>query len=128
MNPLIPFLLDKLATEEKKEKRKELRVIKGELKEIAPATKREKYIEELAGRKMTPGQYARYAGIGATVGGLQHVLGSAIEGAQPGKTFRQVAFKPRSLARGATIGAIYSTAIPAAARLADIEAAKRGKF
>jgi hypothetical protein len=110
-----------------REKRKELRVLKRQVKKITPKTEREKKIERLAGKKWTPGQYLRGAGIGGAVGALGHVAGTAIEGTAP-KSFRSVALSPRALTRSAAIGALYGAALPAATRLANIEAAKRGKF
>lgn len=104
-------------------KRKELRKIRGELREAKPQTAKEKAIERLAGREYTPGQYARRAGVGALVGTGAQAAGTLIEGSRKAGGLR-----PRALGRAAAVGALFGSAIPAASRLADIEAAKRGKF
>ena len=105
-------------------KRRELRKIKSELRESKPQTEREKAVDRLAGRQYTAGQYARRAGVGALVGSGAQVAGSLIEG---GKA-RRAGIRPRALGRAAAVGALFGSAIPAASRLADIEAAKRGAF
>lgn len=107
-------------------KKTELRKIEGQLKQMRPKTEKEKKIERLTGRRWTPGQYARGAAIGAGVGTVGHVIGSAIEGAGKGKFKSLVA--PRRIARTAAIASLYGAALPAARRIADVEAAKRGKF
>ena len=147
MNPLLPVLMEKLAAEEppsatdrvksklrrlgRKAKRSilglgtgkvtrgELRTIKKQIRETRPRTEEEKRVDQLAGRKWTRGQYVRSAGIGAGMGTLAGIIGPKIEGAK---------IKPRGVGRAAAIGALYGAAIPAARRLADIEAAKAGVF
>ncbi len=104
---------------------REYRTIKGQLKKTKPKTKKERAVEQLAGKEYTPGQYARRAGIGAIVGAGAQGLGTVIEG----KSARAAGgLKPRALGRAAAVGALFGSAIPAASRLADIEAAKRGAF
>ena len=105
-------------------KRKELRTIRGQIRDTKPETAKEKAVERLAGKKYTPGQYARRAGVGAVIGSGAQAVGSLIEGGRA----RKAGFKPRALGRAAAIGALFGSAIPAASRLADIEAAKRGAF
>jgi hypothetical protein len=107
-------------------KKRENRLIKKQLKEMKPKTRREKQIERLTGRKWSPGQYGRGAAIGAGVGTAGHVVGSLIEGAGKG-TVKEL-LTPRKVARTAAIASLYGAAIPALRRAADVEAAKRGKF
>lgn len=117
------YFMIKLASEKTySERRRELKILKKQIKKIKPQTEREKRIERLAGKKWTTGQYVRGAGIGATVGTLGHVLGSAIEGK------KALPITGRGTARAAAVGALFGAALPAATRLANIEAAKRGKF
>lgn len=104
-------------------RRKELRKIKGQIRESRPQTEKEKAVQRLAGKKYTAGQYLRRAGVGALVGTGAQVAGTLIEGS--GKSG---GLKPRALGRAAAVGALFGSAIPAASRLADIEAAKRGAF
>lgn len=106
--------------------KKQEKVIKGQLKKVEAKSERERQIERLTGRKWTPGQYARGAGIGAAVGTAGHVIGSLIEGMGKGRVAELMA--PRRVARTAAIASLYGAALPAARRIADVEAAKRGKF
>jgi len=147
---LLPLLLNKLAAEEptllERAKKlpqrvtrrlrrigetdltkRQLQRLQQELREVKPKSTEERRVESLAGRKMTSGQLVRRSAIGAGVGALTHVVGTGIEGAPKGK-FLRTALRPRSLARSGSIGALYGAAIPVAVRLADIEAAKSGKF
>lgn len=143
MHPLLPFALEKLAKEEDKSSRlrrlgrkiksrlsglgagdieqRELRKIKQQIRASKPETEEEKRIEQLAGRGWTKGKFLRAGVIGAGMGTAGAAVGSLIEG---GKAARS----PRALARGAVIGSLMAAATPAATRLADIEAAKRGKY
>lgn len=107
-------------------RKKEEKVLKGQLKKVKPKTKREQQIERLTGRRWTAGQYARGAGIGAAVGTVGHVLGAAVEGAGKGK-FKEL-ITPRRIGRTAAIASLYGAALPAARRIADVEAAKRGAY
>lgn len=107
-------------------RKREAKVIKGQLRKVKAKSKRERQIERLTGRRWTGGQYARGAGIGAAVGTVGHVVGSAIEGAGKGRFGELMA--PRRVGRTAAIASMYGAALPAARRLADVEAAKRGKF
>ena len=107
-------------------RRKETKLIEGQLEQVKPKTKREKRIERLTGRKWTPGQYIRGGAIGAGIGTAGHVVVAAIEGAGKGKMRELMA--PRKVARTAAIATMYGAALPAARRIADVEAAKRGKF
>lgn len=143
MHPLLPFAIEKLAREEDKPsrlrrlgrkikselagigarsiERKELSKIKQQIKAGKPKTEREKRIEQLAGRGWTRGKFLRAGAIGAGMGTVGTAVGSLIEG---GKAARS----PRALARGAIIGSLMAAATPAATRLADIEAAKIGRY
>jgi len=105
-------------------RRKELRKIRGQIRESKSQSEKEKAVERLAGKKYTTGQYARRAGVGALVGAGAQAAGSLIEGGAA----RKAGFRPRALGRAAAVGALFGSAIPAASRLADIEAAKRGAF
>jgi hypothetical protein len=109
--------------------------IRSQLKSIAPRTKTQQQVEELAGRPMTKGQIARAIGIGAIVGG-----GFGIVNRSVGKLGRgllkskQEAIKnslevinPRQILADMTTGAGVGT-LPIWRRKADIEAAKRGKY
>lgn len=144
MHPLLPFAIEKLAREKegppgpitrlgrriKSEfsgigsgdiERQELRKIKQQIRAGKPKTEEEKRIEQLAGRGWTKGKFLRAGAIGAGMSTAGTAIGSMIEG---GKAARS----PRALARGAVIGAMMGAAVPAATRLADIEAAKRGLY
>ena len=77
----------------------------------------------MAGKAYTPGQTARYAGLGAAAGVGLRAINAAID-----PVLRRTAFKPRGLASAAVTGAIYGGALPVARRIMDIDAAKRGKF
>ena len=107
-------------------KKKELSTIKKELKAVKAKSEKEKAVEKLTGRKWTRGQYGRGAAIGAGVGTVGHIIGSAIEGAGTGR-FKELV-RPRRVARTAAIASLYGAALPAARRVADVEAAKRGAF
>ena len=98
----------------------ELRQIKKQIKQTKPKTEEEKRIEQLAGKKWTRGKYYRGAVIGAGMGTGGQMLRAAIQ--------KQKVLDPRSLTAAAAIGAIYGSALPAARRLADIEAAKAGAY
>ena len=144
MHPLLPFVVEKLAAEQKEKpgpltrlgrkikselsgvgsrsiERQELRKIKQQIRASKPKTEEEKRIEQLAGKGWTRGKFMRAGAIGAGMGTASTAIGSLIEG---GKAARS----PRALARGAVIGAMMGAAVPAATRLADIEAAKRGRY
>lgn len=143
MNPLMPFLLNKIADDEelsrfgklkkklKKKwsdigtsgiRRRELRAIKKQIKAGKPTSEKEKAVERLAGKGWTKGKFLRGAAIGGSIGALGQAVGSVVEGTT------KKGLRPRSLARGAVVGAMMGAASPAAARLADIEAAKRGVY
>lgn len=112
---------------------KQLKVIKKQVKQVQAKSDKDRQIERLSGRKWTKNQYIRGAGIGAGVGAAAHILGTAIGGAGPAvggvkPSLVKAMANPRSLVRGAAITALYGSALPAARRLADIEAAKRGKY
>ena len=107
-------------------RKKELKAIEGQIRDIKPKTEEEKKIERLAGREWTKGQYTRGAGIGAGIGTAGHVIGSGIEGLGKGKFLANMA--PRKVLRTAAIASLYGAALPAARRIADVEAAKRGEF
>jgi hypothetical protein len=100
--------------------RKQLKTIKSQLEKKKPKTEEEKRIGQLAGPKWTKGQYYRGALIGAglTTGG--QLIRAGIQ--------KQKVLDPRALIAAGTVGAIYGSALPAARRLADIEAAKAGVY
>jgi hypothetical protein len=114
----------------------ERRNIRKALREVKPRTREERLRESLVGRPYTPGQYLRSAAIGALGGVGAGSLGGLIQ--KDVKVFpssvkliaekRRALLHPRRLAAGATVGAIYGSLIPAAQRIADIEAAKRGLY
>lgn len=114
----------------------EKRNIKKAIKAIKPKTKEEKIKERLVGRPLTVGKYLRNAAIGSIGGIGAGSLGGLIQGdvrVRPWKVpnpveKRRALLHPRRLAAGATVGAVYGAMIPAAQRLADIEAAKRGMY
>lgn len=114
--------------------KRELGRIKKQIRKIKPKTEKEKKVEQIAGRKWTKGQYKRYAAIGAGAGMATRITSRAIEGAGPwfkrvkGRGALKPVFSPRGMAAAAAIGGIYGAAMPAAKRLIDIEAAKKGKF
>jgi len=146
MNPLLPVLMQKLAAEEtfrdraerklrrmaKKTKRKvlelgsgrisrrELRTIKKQIRQQKPKTEEEKRIEQLAGPAWTKGRYVRGALIGAGMGMATHPVSAAIQ--------RQKIRDPRAVLAAGAVGAMFGSALPAAKRLADIEAAKAGVY
>jgi len=110
--------------------RSDLKMLKHEVGKVAPATQAEEKAYELAGRPWTKGQYVR-AGLQALgAGATAHGVGTLIEGGDKelGKTVWSELKKPRKLARSMVMGAIFAAGLPAARRIMDIEAAKRGKF
>lgn len=114
----------------------ERRNIKKAIKAIKPKTKEEKIKGELIGPPLTLGKYMRNAAIGSAGGIGAGSLGGLIQGdvrVRPWKVpnpveRRRALLHPRRLAAGATVGAVYGAMVPAAQRLADIEAAKRGMY
>lgn len=122
MNPLLPFLMTKLAAEEPKITKSELKMINKELKSITP-TKADESIAKLVGKPQTKRQMVRNAAIGAALSVGSTALGNLIEG---DKT--RPIMTPRGALRSAVMGITFSAAVPAMKRWVDIEAAKRGKF
>lgn len=129
--------------------KQELGNVKKTLKQLAPKTEKEKTLEELSGRPFTKGQYKRYAALAGTAGIATHFGGRAIgggttpwiHGTSPagvlessgkrilrGLKSGETMISPRQLARAAVIGGIYGAMIPAWRRIADTQAAKKGKF
>lgn len=130
--------------------REELKNIKRTVAAIKPKTEKEKKLTELTGKPYTKGQYKRYASIAGGAGLATHFAGRAIGGGKvpwllaelknpavresiSERIFRgmvkgETMVSPRQLARAAVIGGIYGAFIPAARRVADISAAKRGKY
>lgn len=114
----------------------ERRNIRKAIKALKPKTREEKIKGELVGRPLTVGQYVRNAAIGSMGGIGAGSLGGLIQGdvrVRPWKVpnpveKRRALLHPRRLAAGATVGAVYGAMIPAAQRLANIEAAKRGMY
>lgn len=110
--------------------------IRAALKASKAKSREQRMREELVGRAPTPGKYLRGAAIGALGGIGAGSLGGLIQGdvkVRPWKVKspvekRRALLHPRRLAAGATVGAIYGAMVPAAQRLADIEAAKRGVY
>jgi len=104
--------------------RKEMGVLQKQIKSTEPKSKKQQLLERLSGRAWTSKQYIRNAGIGAGAQIIGSAIGNVIE--------KKPVFAPknaiRTLARQAVLGSIYASAIPAGRRLADIEAAKRGKY
>lgn len=123
MNPLLPFVLKKLAAEQPPVSKKELNVIQKEIVKIKPKTEGEKKIVELVGKPQTKGQMIRNAIIG---------VGSGIGAATVGNLIDREAGKPimtgRKALRAGVMGITFGAAMPAVKRLIDIEAAKRGKY
>jgi hypothetical protein len=129
----------KLAAEEAPELSKEqLKTIKQEIKAVKPQTEEEKKIVELVGKPATRGQLLRSAGVGGVGGVATQVVGRAISGGAGGMypwigskadmLSGKAVLSPRALARAASMGVIFGSAVPALKRHLDIEAAKRGKF
>lgn len=114
----------------------EKRNIRKTIKAIKPKTKEERIKGKLVGPPITVGKYLRNAAIGAAGGIGAGTLGGLIQGdvrVRPWKVpnpveKRRALLHPRRLAAGATVGAVYGAMVPAAQRLADIEAAKRGIY
>jgi hypothetical protein len=102
----------------------------------------------MAGGKPTLRQYGRWGAIAGGAGISAHVLNNLIEGAGTTKTWlpkfdragllgpagnkivrggleKNVILHPRSLARAAAIGMLFSTAVPAARKLWDIRTAEK---
>lgn len=143
MHPLLPFVVEKFAADKEEPgpikrlskkikselagigarsiERQELSKIKQQIRASKPKTEEEKRIEQLAGKGWTRGKFMRAGVIGAGMGTASTAIGSLIEGGRRARS-------PRALARGAVIGAMLGAATPAATRLADIEAAKRGRY
>jgi len=139
MNPLLPFVMRKLAAEEVPGLSKEqLKTIKKEIKAVKPQTEEEKKIVELVGKPATRGQLVRSAGVGGVGGVATQVIGRSISGGAGGMypwigskadmLSGKAVLSPRALARAASMGVIFGSAVPALKRHLDIEAAKRGKF
>lgn len=121
---------DKLADDGQAITRKEHYVIKKQLRDLKKKRpKSERDLELLVGPKATTAQLLRHAGIGAGVGGLAHMIGTAIEGSRdPRLTTSRLMFKPRSLARSAITGAAFAALTPVVSQTADRFAAKKGKY
>ena len=139
MNPLLPFVMRKLAVEESLGlSKKQLQTIKEEIKSIKPQTEGEKRITELVGKPATRGQLVRSAGVGGVGGVAAQVVGRMISGGAGGMypwigskadmLSGKAVLSPRALARAASMGVIFGSAVPAFKRHLDIAAAKRGKF
>ncbi len=138
MNPLLPFVMRKLAAEASELSKEQLRTIKQEIKAVKPQTEEEKKIVELVGKPATRGQLLRSAGVGSVGGVAAHVVGRAISGGAGGMypwvgskanmLSGKAVLSPRALARAASMGVIFGSAVPALKRHLDIESAKRGKF
>jgi len=132
--------LDKLhkIQDDPKLTRSEASQIRKQLKALAPRTKTEKQVEDLAGRQLTKGQLARYITIGAVLGGGMGLVRKGLKAGTGGmigglKTLKEHPVRaPLSVAGDVigdvTTGAVYGGVLPVARRAADIEAARRGKF
>jgi len=106
--------------------------IRTSLQQMAPKTKSEREVVELAGRPMTRGQIARSIGIGATVvpviGVGRRSIGLIGRKMVPGRTVAQEIANVGSVAGDAISGVTFGAALPVVKRWADIEAARKGKF
>lgn len=115
---------------EEKLTREEIKNVRKTIKQLQPKTTQEKQVQEVVGRPLTPGQLARYTGIGLGVGlgmgGLRRGLGSIGRGGSIRKTVGHV-LGPRDLAGDTATGLAFS-ALPIIRQQTDIEAAKRGVF
>lgn len=122
-----------LTKEEKKNLRKTVKLLK-------PKTRTEEQVREITGRPLTKGQLARYGVIGAGSGAIGSIASGLITGA-PLTVRRAVAsgvepqvaksvaiLAPRRLTASGAYGATLGLGMDAMKRIADREAAFRGKF
>lgn len=158
MNPLLPFLMSKLAAEGSAPlvTKSELKTIKREIEQNKPKSEAEKKLNELVGRSPTKGQLLRAAAVASGGGVATQVLGRVISGpgshmgkpmypwiGEKGKWVAEAGKKrwlpsdmrtgkavlsPRQLARSIALSAVLTAAVPVAKRMWDIKAAKKGKF
>lgn len=101
---------------------------------VKPRTKSEKEVAELAGRRLTPGQVARYMGIGgAVVSGLGVGRRTMVQAGKEGlgrlatREGLSAVAHPSAVAADALYGGAIG-ALPVIRRKMDIEAARRGQF
>jgi len=121
--------LDKneITAEERKNIRKSLQLLR-------PRSKTEKEVQELAGRGLTPGQVARYMGVGGVVvGGLGAARRGITQAGKHGVKSLVAKEGVKQVLHPSSIGAdaLYGTALgalPVLRRKLDIEAARRGQF
>jgi Tfp pilus assembly PilM family ATPase len=101
------------------------------IKTLQPANKREREIEALLGRRMTKGQYARYAAAGTLAGLISQAVTTVVDAESPAELLKTLK-SPKELGKkglkAAITGTLFATAIPVIKRELDYQAVKRGKY
>lgn len=112
--------------QKRKREREKSQNIRNALNRSRPKSRREKQVEQLAGKQYTGGQLARGGAIGAGMGGIGHLIGSSIEGGRKG--LAGALKNPRQIASSAMRGALVGAVVPALKRNADVRAAEGGWY
>jgi len=109
---------------------RERKNLKETLKSVKPKSRRDQELEALLGRRMTPGQYARYALAGTAATGMSQSIAGLIENSPEEilKAIKSPKHLGRKALRSVITGTMFATAIPVFKKELDYQAAKGGWY